>query len=80
MEEQQEPKLPTHRYNVVEYFFEDDSTYGSKRVVGAYPTLWQARQAAGAYIKANVVKKRKKYRDWVVQVKKEPIFWDIPDL
>ena len=69
-----------YRYLVVEYYFEDDSYIGKKNVVGSYATLKEARVAAGKYIKQNVKKMREKYRDWIVDVQKEPIFFDIKGL
>ena len=69
-----------YRYLVVEYCFEDDSYVGKKNVVGSYATLKEARVAAGQYIKQNVKKMRTKYRDWIVDVQKERIFFDIKGL
>lgn len=66
-----------YRYLVVEYYFEDDSYEGRKKVLGSYETMKEARIAAGWYIKRNVKKMRVKYRDWVVDVKKERIFFPI---
>lgn len=68
------------RFVVVEYCFEDDSCFGSKNVLGAYETLGGARAAAGAYIKRNVKSKRKKYRDWKVDVRPELIYFPIRDI
>ena len=65
------------RYLVVEYYFEDDSTVGRKNVLGSYETMKEARIAAGWYIKRNVKKNRAKYRDWIVDVQKEPIYFPI---
>ena len=68
------------RYLVVEYCFEDDSTEGRRNVLGSYKTLGEARIAAGWYIKRNVKRMRKKYRDWVVHVQKERVFFDIKEI
>lgn len=67
------------RYLVVEYYFEDDSTIGRKNVLGSYETMREARIAAGWYIRRNVKKMRKKYRDWRVDVQRERIFFPIKE-
>ena len=66
-----------YRYVVVESYFEDDSSFGRKNVLGSYETMREARIAAGWYIKRNVKRMRQKYRDWVVDVQKERIFYPI---
>lgn len=66
-----------YRYLVVEYIFEDDSFQGRKNILGSYDTIGKARAAAGWYIKRNVKRMRKKYRDWTVDVQRERIFFDI---
>ena len=66
-----------YRYTVVEYIFEDDSTNGKRNIIGSYQTMKEAREEAGKYITANVKKMRKKYRDWVVDVQKERVFFKI---
>lgn len=66
-----------YRYVVAEYCFEDDSYEGVRHDLGSYPTMGEARKAAGEYIKDNVKKMRKKYRQWTVLVHRERVFWDI---
>ncbi len=68
-----------YRYLVVEYCFEDDSTVGKKNVLGSYKTIQEARSAAGWYIKRNVKRKREQYRDWVVRVQKEAVYFNITE-
>lgn len=68
------------RYVVVEYCFADDSTTGEKHELGAYPSKYEARKAAGQYIKDNVKRMKKRYRHWQVEVHKERIFWEIRGL
>lgn len=68
------------RFLVVEYCFEDDSFSGVKNILGSYETISEARNAAGWYIKRNVKKKRAKYRDWVVRVQADRIYFPIDDL
>lgn len=65
------------RYLVVEYCFTDDSYEGERHDLGSYPTMFEARKAAGEYIKSNVKKMRKKYRQWTVRVHCERVFWEI---
>lgn len=66
-----------YRYVVIEYCFEDDSAFGRKNVLGSYETMKEARIAAGWYIKRNVKRMRQKYRDWVVDVQTERVFFPI---
>lgn len=66
-----------YRYVVFEYCFEDDSAFAKKNILGCYKTMKEARIAAGWYIKRNVKRMKKKYRDWVVDVQKERIFYPI---
>lgn len=68
------------RYVVVEYAFADDSYYAKGKIIGAYESWGAARKAAGEYIKTNVKKKRKEYRDWKVLVRKETVFFPIRDV
>ena len=68
------------RYVVVEYCFADDSAVGEKHYLGAYPTMHEARKAAGEYIKTNVKRMKKRYRHWQVDVLRERIFWEIRGL
>lgn len=72
--------MENYRFLVVEYCFEDDSTVGRKNILGSYPTPREARIAAGWYIKRNVKRMKKKYRDWIVDVQKERIFFEIKGL
>lgn len=69
--------MGNYRYLVIEYCFEDDSTIGKKNILGSYETIGDARIAAGWYIKRNVKRMKKKYRDWVVDVQRERIFFPI---
>ena len=66
-----------YRYLVVEYRFEDDSTVSRRYILGAYPTKHEARVAAGKYITANVKKMKARYRDWIVDVQQELIFFPV---
>ena len=68
-----------YRYLVVEYYFEDDSNFGKKNVLGSYETYKEAKNASYWYVKRNVKKKKAKYRDWVVDVQKERIFFPIKE-
>lgn len=73
----QEQKFRNIRYVVVEYCFKDESAWGESHILGCYPTVGEARIAAGWYIKRNVKRMRKKYREWIVRVQKERIFYPI---
>lgn len=66
-----------YRWLVVEYCYKDDSYYGEKHVLGAYPTVGLARKAAGKYIEDNVKKMKKRYRFWNVRVQKDRVFYEI---
>ena len=66
-----------YRYVVIEYTWEDDNFDASKKVIGSYDSLKAARIATGLYIKKNVRKMKKKYRDWDVRVIKEKVFFPI---
>lgn len=77
MEDVEKQPFRNIRYVVVEYCFEDESSYGERHVLGCYQDLGEARVAAGWYIKRNVKRMRKKYREWNVRVQKERIFYPI---
>ena len=65
MEESQKQTFRNVRYVVVEYCFEDDSAFGERHILGSYQSIGDARIAAGWYIKRNVARMRKKYRESV---------------
>ena len=79
MEDSQKQTFRNVRYVVVEYCFEDDSAFGERHILGSYQSIGDARIAAGWYIKRNVARMRKKYREWNVRVQKERIFYPIKD-
>lgn len=68
---------PVYRFLVVEYCYKDDSHYGEKHVLGAYPDYRSARIAAGSYITDNVKKMKRKYRLWDVKIQKDRVYFDI---